>query len=164
MDDFVVNVRQIGNYPDVSTVLPSDLLLIQRGLGGPYYAPSLLQAVQGALDQGGPLGIDLPPPVDAQPSSLFVQWLSTIQGGGLLWNAYASSTGLKNWTPGLSAQLRWDGAGWSFVSGSAPNAWAPAAQITANGHMYLCDTLTVNRPPTGGNEVATYDWVCSGFN
>jgi hypothetical protein len=39
VDDFVINVRQIGQYPVVSTNGAGDLLLIQQGgIGGPYAA------------------------------------------------------------------------------------------------------------------------------
>src|SRR4249920_3396087 len=37
MDDFVINVRQVGNYPQLQYIGANDLLLIQRGgIGGPY--------------------------------------------------------------------------------------------------------------------------------
>ena len=37
MDDFVINVRQIGNYPQLQFIGAYDLVLVQQGgIGGPY--------------------------------------------------------------------------------------------------------------------------------
>ena len=54
MDDFVVNVRQIGNYPGAASLGPNDLLLVQQnGLGGPYASVTPSSLMQDGLAQGG---------------------------------------------------------------------------------------------------------------
>ena len=52
--DFIVNVRQILQYPTKAEADPTDAILIQNGgLGGPYQAVSAYGLVSGALDQPG---------------------------------------------------------------------------------------------------------------
>jgi len=56
MDDFVLNVRQIGNYPEVTAAGANDLLLIQiNGLGGAYSSISATDLVRNALSKGSTL-------------------------------------------------------------------------------------------------------------
>lgn len=54
MDDFVVNVRQIGQYPQLTTVPPDARLLIQPGgAGKPYYSADAADLVSTCLLKGG---------------------------------------------------------------------------------------------------------------
>jgi hypothetical protein len=54
VDDFVVNVRQIGNYPAVGTTTVADLLLLQQnGIGGPYASINAPDLISTALQLGG---------------------------------------------------------------------------------------------------------------
>jgi hypothetical protein len=54
MDDFVLNVRQIAQYPLVTAVGTGDVLLLQQGgLGGPYAAISPARVIGTALTNGG---------------------------------------------------------------------------------------------------------------
>jgi hypothetical protein len=56
MDDFVVNVKQIGNYPAATTAGAADLLLLQQGgLGGPYASIDPVTLVGLALSKEGVL-------------------------------------------------------------------------------------------------------------
>lgn len=60
-DDLVLNVRQIANYPAVSSAAPSDSVLLQRGgIGGPYASISPSALVSTALSTGGPLNVGGP--------------------------------------------------------------------------------------------------------
>jgi hypothetical protein len=54
MDDFVLNVRQIAQYPLATAVGTGDLLLLQQtGLGGPYASISPARLIGTALTNGG---------------------------------------------------------------------------------------------------------------
>jgi hypothetical protein len=54
VDDFVLNVRQIGNYPEATFAGPNDLLLLQQGgLGGPYAAITAQLLVLTGASAGG---------------------------------------------------------------------------------------------------------------
>jgi hypothetical protein len=56
VDDFVVNVKQIGNYPATTTVGATDVLLLQQGgLGGDYMSILASNLVSTALSSGGTL-------------------------------------------------------------------------------------------------------------
>ena len=68
MDDFVLSVRQILQYPQQSAVQGSDALLLQRGgLGGPYISAAIKDALATALNLGG--------------------WINFAPGiGGVAWN------------------------------------------------------------------------------
>jgi hypothetical protein len=71
VDDFVVNVRQIAQYPLKSFLAPDDTLLIQSdGVGGPYQSMLAAQLVSTALSQGG--------------------WLLLTTGNGIAWNDRAT--------------------------------------------------------------------------
>jgi hypothetical protein len=60
VDDFVVNVRQIGQYPIATTTGPNDLLLLQQGgLAGPYVSITPINLVGTALRQEGTLQLSL---------------------------------------------------------------------------------------------------------
>jgi hypothetical protein len=86
VDDFVVNVKQIGNYPATTTVGATDVLLLQQGgLGGDYMSILGSALVSTALSSGGTLK------------------LSTT-GGGVAWNGAAiTSDGSQILVPALTA-------------------------------------------------------------
>jgi hypothetical protein len=86
VDDFVVNVKQIGNYPAATTVGATDVLLLQQGgLGGDYMSILASALVGTALSSGGTLK------------------LSTT-GGGVAWNGAAiTSDGSQILVPTLTA-------------------------------------------------------------
>jgi hypothetical protein len=52
-DDLVLNVRQIANFVAVSSASVADAVLMQRGLGGPYYQIAASDLVGTALASGG---------------------------------------------------------------------------------------------------------------
>jgi hypothetical protein len=59
VDDFVVNVKQIGQYPTVGTTGVADLLLLQQnGIGGPYVSINAPDLISTALAQGGTLELN----------------------------------------------------------------------------------------------------------
>lgn len=53
MDDLVINVRQILQYPKRGLIAPTDALLLQATYGGPYYSASAAELVSSALSSGG---------------------------------------------------------------------------------------------------------------
>jgi hypothetical protein len=58
VDDFVVNVKQIGNYPATTTVGAADVLLLQQGgLGGDYLSILASDLVGKALSSAGSLNL-----------------------------------------------------------------------------------------------------------
>jgi hypothetical protein len=72
-DDFVINVRQIAQYPQKLTAAPTDALLIQEGgIGGAYNYINAPDLVSTALANGG--------------------WLHLLSGNGIAWNGAALSS------------------------------------------------------------------------
>jgi hypothetical protein len=60
MDDFVVNVRQVGSYPATTTTGANDLVLVQQnGLGGAYASITPQNLVQHALLNGQGLSMNV---------------------------------------------------------------------------------------------------------
>lgn len=58
MDDFVIQVRQIAQYPQITAVGVSDALLVQQtGIGGPYTFIQPKDLFASALINGGPLNL-----------------------------------------------------------------------------------------------------------
>jgi len=49
MDDFVLDFWQIAQFPSIAEALPTDLILVQRDLGGNNFAVSALGLLQGPL-------------------------------------------------------------------------------------------------------------------
>jgi len=163
-----VSVRQIGSYPS-QAALPSDLVLIQRGLGGPYLAPSLYQAVIDTLASGGPVGIGYGPIPSAQSSTLFINGVSVpANGGGLLYNFYFDTAGtLRYWGSGLGGGAAIDNLGnFSWTVAPAGVAQQPVEGLAATMLLSVAGglslprgTLTVARDPASALEVATMQWV-----
>ena len=90
-DDFVVNVRQIGNYPAAVSVKPGDLFLVQQnGLGGPYASVTAPVIFSTALTLGG--SVNLAPGAS-------VAW----NGASLSWNSGVFSFSEPVAAPSLSA-------------------------------------------------------------
>jgi Chaperone of endosialidase len=56
-DDLVLNVRQVAQYPSAGSAPPSASLLMQLGIGGPYYSISPQALVSTALALGGGMAI-----------------------------------------------------------------------------------------------------------
>jgi hypothetical protein len=77
VDDFVINVKQIGQYPSVVTTAPTDVALLQQGgIGGAYVSIVTPDLVSTALANGG--------------------WLHLMAGNGIAWNgAGLSSDGVS---------------------------------------------------------------------
>jgi hypothetical protein len=86
VDDFVVNVKQIANYPQKTAATAADAILLQTGgLGGDYQWMTPADLVSTALSSGGTLK------------------LSTT-GGGIAWNGAAiTSDGSQILVPALTA-------------------------------------------------------------
>jgi hypothetical protein len=86
VDDFVVNVKQIANYPQKTAASAADAILLQTGgLGGDYQWMTPADLVSTALSSGGTLKL-------------------SITGGGIAWNGAAiTSDGSQILVPALTA-------------------------------------------------------------
>lgn len=163
MDDFVVNVKQIGNYPAIDHVGTGDLVLVQQGgLGGPYKS-----ATQDAfLSLTRKLGVGILPAPDANGviSSFLITPLGRRQG----YNFYVDGNGtMRSLQGGPVGQWDFDGGTLSFAinaasSKDAPisqNLWQTAFSISSDGMLDLFQQVRVGRDPASANELTTMRWV-----
>jgi hypothetical protein len=81
VDDFVLNVRQISQYPLETAVGPNDTLLLQQGIGGPYMSITGSDLVSTALTQGGNLNLTMGASL-VWPGAAFGVSIGAISGGG----------------------------------------------------------------------------------
>jgi hypothetical protein len=90
-DDLILNVRQIGQYPPLGSVPPGFSLVLQNGLGGPYYSATAAALVGTALAEAGPLMVGTgPAPTDAFGGQIFTDNLVVNLGATHNWNCYFS--------------------------------------------------------------------------
>jgi hypothetical protein len=107
MDDFVLSVRQISEFPLKAAAAPTDAVLLQaNGLGGPYQFSTSYGLVTGALDwQGADLGVGIPLPGDAENSGV----IAILMSAGYYWfNVYNSAFGPRYLASGAAALLGLD--------------------------------------------------------
>lgn len=136
MDDFVINVRQISQYPDQG-VQPSDIALLQRGFGGPYLSASTYEFVAGAISGGG----------------------SLVSGGQITAPQFVVAVnGSYSWAG--SGQLSFNQTtGWTF-SFAEHGLSSALFNLRLNGTAQLpFGTLQVARDPFEPFEVATANYV-----
>jgi hypothetical protein len=162
MDDMVINVRQIMNYPLKAAASPADAVLLQtEGLGGPYAYTPAYGLVAGAVGwPGASLGVGVALPPDASGSGLVSSNLITPLGCTSGWNWYEALAGVLRLSQGAAARWCFDGRTLSFSTAAADG---PGTRITSwfeqlgltNGLMTLPQTLVVGRDPAGPLEVAT---------
>jgi hypothetical protein len=162
MNDMVVNVRQIMQYPLKAAAAPADAVLLQtNGLGGPYaYTPVL--GLFGALEAPGvTIGVGVPLPPDAIGSGVIATNFAALIGAGYGWNWYQGAHGPSYLSTGAAARLSFDGNAFNFLTapggqpGGAIASWAVGFSVTASGYATLADTLRVGRDPEHFLEVAT---------
>lgn len=165
--DSVVNLRQIGGYPQKPAADARDLILVQQGgLGGPYYATTPLGLLAPLATAQLAVGLSLPD--DVGRSNLAAQAHVLPLGGEVLWNAYRASSGqYRSWHDGLAARLIFGPATRGLQFGMAPQqipgtaiaAFIPALSIDPAGDMRVAGTLRVGRDPGGADEVATLGFL-----
>src|SRR5215469_313188 len=163
-----VSVRQIGSYPTTQGAIPSDLVLTQRGLGGPYLAPTAYELISGALLSGSALGVGIAAPGNAAIDQLFSGNTVLPLDGARYWNAYNQANGAYTYLAnGVAGADGFDGvvgfdwviapagvAGQNFGGFETMMRLSPAGALNLN-----FGTLTVARDPASALEVATMGWV-----
>jgi hypothetical protein len=170
VSDLTINVRQVSSYPAVTTTLPGDTFLLQRGgLGGSYFTVDVETLVRTALnDPTATMAINALVPPDAQGAGLIASNLVTPVGFTIGWNWYINNAGGESLLQsGAAGALGFDTTdGLVFVIGSggaggtAVGAWTDLLQLTPAGALNLFrGTLTVARDPAFALEVATMGWV-----
>jgi hypothetical protein len=158
MDDFVLNVRQIMEFPLKAAAAPTDAVLLQaNGLGGPYQFSTAYGLVTGALDwEGADLGVGVPLPGDASDTGVLSTMFLTPLGCTFGWNFYTTATGPAPLGPGPSASLCFDTGGFTWNVLGAGDLMA----LELDGELYLpVNTLTVAREPQTALEVATKSYA-----
>lgn len=157
MDDFVVNVKQIGNYPTTTQVGPGDLILTQQGgLGGPYRA-----ATQDALLIGGRrvvAGLFPPPEANGVLGSYLITPLGRRQG----YNFYVDNSGImRSLQGGVAGMWNFDGAALTFSTNVAAKdqqitlGWQTAMMLSTDGLLDVFQQVRVGRDPALDCEVVT---------
>jgi hypothetical protein len=123
MDDFVVNVRQIGNYPAASSTGPNDLLLLQQnGLGGAYASITPADLVSTALLTENPLKL--------APTAT-IQW----NGGQLAYDGAGFSFNGPLKVPSLNAETI--AATTTLSAGGQPVATVPFVNDLVDGLVFV---------------------------
>jgi hypothetical protein len=170
MNDFVINVRQIMEYPLKGEASSADAVLLQTGaLGGPYAYTTAYGLVVGALDwPGSQLGVGIPLPGNAVDSGLLATNVGVPVGGAFWFNVYQTAVGPAYLGPGPGAVFTFDGTAgtlqWEIFDGIGPmpvgRPNGGQLQLTLAGELWLpYNTLTVARDPIDPLEVATKNYV-----
>lgn len=154
MDDFVVNVKQIGNYPPIDFIAPNDLILVQQGgLGGPYRSATQRQYLN---------SVGLRPPPDAK--GLIANYLITPNGQRQGYNFYVDTNGqYRSLQGGPIGMWEFDGRALSFAINAASskdsivasNLWQTLFHLSAEGKLDLFQQVGVGRDPAADNELVT---------
>lgn len=163
MDDFVINVRQVGNYQTLTYVGATDLLLVQQGgVGGPYAnvtQDGLLAQVYQRLNVG-----ILPPPFNKGiASSYLITPLGQRQG----FNWYVDEDGVQRYLQnGAAGYWNYDGANltWAILPAGEKDdqidtsAWVPMFELNNDGTLTIAG-IDITGPEVGPEGVATIGWV-----
>jgi hypothetical protein len=173
-DDLILNVRQIAGYPPVDAVDPAMSVVMQLGLGGPYYSAAADVLVSSALEDGTlPFQLGSTLPADAIGGQIVTQHYLSPGSGWWLWNGYVQDTanlGLARLISGPSALMRWlPNVGWQWfnggngVAGSAilfPNS-SIIFSLDPSGYVTVGNQILLGRDPVAPMEAATANWVLS---
>jgi len=165
MDDFVVNLRQITQYPFTTATNSTDAIVIQRGgLGGPFLSTTVSGLMTALQDPNDLLAIGATAPWDAVGSQVFAQSFTIGVNGALLYNLYDSPAGTKYWQggPGGVVQLGADGLSVCFAPVGAPGAFATPQEVfllSPIGDITITGQLTVAADPVEPLQVATMQYV-----
>jgi hypothetical protein len=183
VNDFVVNVRQIMEYPLKGEASEADAVLLQTGaLGGPYAWTTSFGLVTGALGwPGGQVGVGLPLPGNAVNSGVLANLLLTPAGCNTGFNFYMTAAGPAYLETGSAG--RWcfidtnPGPGHPGATGAVIFEFAPPGvagsliptfndvfNFDSNGYVIVGDTVVVQRDPVIPLEVATKRYVDGEFD
>ena len=165
MDDFVINVKQIGNYQQ-QPIGANDLLLAQQGgLGGPYISVSQDQLL-GQVFQRVNVGI-LPAPDNV---GIISSYLITPLGQRQGFNWYVDDDGtqryLQNGPAGYWSMINTTG---DLIFATAPSGekddpidtttWTPIFDLTTAGKLSVAGGIAVSGTPSAPTDVATVGYV-----
>jgi hypothetical protein len=173
MNDFVINVRQIMEYPLKGQASEADAVLLQTGaLGGPYAWTTSYGLVTGALDWAGAhLAVGVAAPIDTGPAQIFTSLFNASIEGFFSINMYIDDDGQSRyWQSGPAAIFTLDPSNGTyqmelFPAGSShdqiifrPNGGQ--FQVTQDGMIFVpYNTVVVARDPIAPLEVATKHYV-----
>jgi hypothetical protein len=163
MDDFVINVRQIGNYKQLQYIGANDLLLVQQGgLGGPYACVSQ-DGLLGQVFERVNVGILPAPDNQGIASSYLITPLGQRQG----FNWYVDEDGVQRYLQNGTA-LYQSFTGSTLTWAAAPSGekddpidttmWAPVFSIGAGGGLTVSQ-LTITGTPSAPTDAATVGYV-----
>lgn len=156
-----LTVRQIAQFPSLAQCAPTDLVLVQSGLGGPFQSTSAYGLVLGALNEpNAAIGVGLILPNDAGNTGVIAASVSSPLGGGQGFNFYDN-------VDGTQSSLRAGGAGrWTFngevltfstsrgsMRQQPIRQWDCAMSVTARGDISLPGNVRVGRPACDPNEL-----------
>src|SRR5215475_9533397 len=153
-DSWVVNVRQLTEYPFKPVADTGDAVLLQTGgLGGPYNFTTSIGVTQALQAPGQQLGVGVPLPGDAVGTGVISTHLLTLTGCSIGWNWYVNSSSVPaRLAPGAAGMLCFD-AGGNLTVQTAPagaqgaplGALSAALSLTAAGYLTLPQTALVGR-------------------
>jgi hypothetical protein len=165
MDDFVINVRQVGQYPQ-KPIGAQDLLLIQQGGIGGTYACCTQDQLLGQVFERVNVGILPAPDNQGIASTYLITPLGQRQG----FNWYVDEDGIQRYLQNGVAGY-WSFTGTNLVWATAPSGekddaidttmWTPIFGIgtgTSGGTMTLSQ-LTITGTPSAPTDAATVGYV-----
>ena len=162
MDDFVINVKQIGSYPQ-QPIGSTDLLLFQQGGPGGPYASGTQDQILGEVFKRVNVGI-LPAPNNIGiASSYLITPLGQRQG----FNWYVDQSGIQRYLQnGQAGNWNYDGSNltWSILAAGSKDAainttaWTQVLQVSNSGQL-TAGGIIITNPPSGGSSVVTQAWV-----
>jgi hypothetical protein len=165
-DDLILNVRQIAGYPPLDPVDPDFTVVVQAGLGGPYYSAQADVLVSTALlASPASLQVGRAAPANATGGQVFADAFCTGMPGRLMWNGYGDGAQDLYQAAATAAMLTIDpgvGLGYytaGYGAAGTPIAWSIAFTVQADGYMSLADQLLLGRDPIAPMEAATVNWV-----
>jgi hypothetical protein len=165
VDDWVVNVRQITEYPLRAGAGASDAVLLQiNGLGGPYAYTTVAGLYEGLQAIGTEIGVGVTLPPDAVNTGVIATNLLTPLGCNQGWNWYQSSAGPAYLSSGGAGRFCFDGTTLTFATAApgAPGAgiasWATQFAIAA-GLGSIAQTWVLGRDPSAPMEAVTKEYA-----
>ena len=163
MDDFVINVRQVGNYPQLQYIGANDLLLIQRGGIGGTYACINQDALLGQVFERVNVGILPAPNNQGIASSYLITPLGQRQG----YNWYVDEFGVQRYLQtGVALYQSFDGANlkWAMAPSGVKDTpidttmWSTLFALGSAGGLTVTQ-LTITGTPSAPTDAATVGYV-----
>jgi hypothetical protein len=164
VDDFIINVRQISNYPQ-TPIGAYDLLLLQQGGAGGPYACCTQDQLLGEVFQRVNVGILPAPDNKGIASSYLITPLGQRQG----FNWYVDSDGVQRYLQnGAAGYWSFDGATLTWATLAAGEKddvintanWTPTFTIGGSGGGSLTvSELTITGTPSAPTDAATVGYV-----